>query len=117
MERKTVKYKNGKIAPPEMYLGARLKRKMMNWYVCWTISSYDYLVADMQTIKDAVKDKRWKLLATANTPMTQSFVTELDGTEEVVPDGIQLFQEMIGILLSHIYEPNRNTKRYGTEDS
>ena len=30
MEVKTVKYKNGKIAPPEMYLGARPKRNMTN---------------------------------------------------------------------------------------
>ena len=30
MEGKTVKYKNGKIAPPEIYLGARPKRKMIN---------------------------------------------------------------------------------------
>ena len=28
MEGKTVKYKNGNINPPEMYLGARLKRKL-----------------------------------------------------------------------------------------
>ena len=37
MEGKTVKYKNGKIAPPEMYLGARLKRKMINGSMCSTI--------------------------------------------------------------------------------
>ena len=30
MEVKTVKYKNGKIAPPEMYLGARMKKKIIN---------------------------------------------------------------------------------------
>ena len=30
MKGKTVRYKNGKIAPPEIYLGARLKRKMIN---------------------------------------------------------------------------------------
>ena len=31
--------------------------------------------------------------------MTQSFVPELYGTEEIGPDGIQLFQDMIGILI------------------
>ena len=34
MEGNTVKYKNVKIAPPEMYLGAKLKRKMMNGKMC-----------------------------------------------------------------------------------
>ena len=41
MEGKTVKYNNGKIAPPEMYLGAILKRKMVNGNMCCTITSYD----------------------------------------------------------------------------
>ena len=99
MEGKKVKYKNGKIAPPEMYLGAKLKQKLMNGHMCWTITSYDYLIAAVQTIKDTVKDNRWKLPETLNTPMTQSFVPELDGTEELVPDGIQFFQEMIGIII------------------
>ena len=34
MEGKTVKYNNGNIAPQEMYLGARLKRKMINVNMC-----------------------------------------------------------------------------------
>ena len=55
MEGKTVKYKNENIAPPEMYLGTRLKRKMMNGHMCWTITSYDYVVAAVQTIKDELK--------------------------------------------------------------
>ena len=71
MEGKTVKYKNGKINPPEMYLGARLKRKMKNGHMCWTITSYDCVVADVKKTKDAVKDKRWRIPATAKTPMTQ----------------------------------------------
>ena len=81
MEGKTVKYKNGKIAPPEMYLGARLKRKMINGNMCWTITSYDYVISDVQTIKDAITRKPWKMPKTADTPMTKSFVPELDGTE------------------------------------
>ena len=35
---------------------------------------------------------------TAKTPMTQSFVPELDGTEELGPYGIQFFKEVIGML-------------------
>ena len=36
---------------------------------------------------------------TAKTPMTQLFVPELDGTEELGPDGIQFFQEMIVMII------------------
>ena len=80
MEGKTVRYKNRNIAPPKMYLGARLKQKMMNGHMFQTITSYDYVVAAVQIIKDVVKYKMWKLPATAKTPTTQSFVLELDGT-------------------------------------
>ena len=57
MEGKTVKYKNGKITPPEMYLVEKFKRKLMNGNMCCTITSYDYIIATMQKINDAVKDK------------------------------------------------------------
>ena len=98
MEGKTFKYKNGKIALPEIYLEKKLKRKLMNRHMCWTITSYDCVITFVKKIKDAVKDKRWKLPATAKTQMIQSFVPELDGTEELGRDGIQFFQKMIGIL-------------------
>ena len=54
MEGKTFKYKNGNINTPEMYLGARLKRKMNNGHMCWTITSYDCVVAAVKKTKDAV---------------------------------------------------------------
>ena len=54
MEGKTVKYNNGKIYPPEMYLGAILKIKIINGNMCWTITSYNYVISAVQTIKDAI---------------------------------------------------------------
>ena len=71
MEGKTVKYNNGKIAPPEMYLVSRLKRKMINGNMFWYITSYDYVIAAVQTIKDAITRKLWKMPMTADTPMTK----------------------------------------------
>ena len=61
MEGKTVKYNNFKIAPPEMCLGAILKIKMINGKMCWTITSYDYRIAAVQTIKDAITRNPWKI--------------------------------------------------------
>ena len=51
MEGKTVKYKNGNIATTEIYLGEKLKQKLMNGHMCWTINSYDYVIAAVQIIK------------------------------------------------------------------
>ena len=54
MEGDTVKYTNGKIEPPEMYLGGKLQEKELNGHLCWTISSTDYTKAAVQTVKDSV---------------------------------------------------------------
>ena len=89
MEGRTVKYKSGKIAPPDTYLGARLNRNIINGNMCWNITSYDYVITAMQTIKDVIKQNPWKTPKTADTPMTKSFVLELYGNEELGPDGIQ----------------------------
>jgi hypothetical protein len=39
----TFKIKDNKIEEPEMYLGAILKRKVMNGAECWTMTSNDYV--------------------------------------------------------------------------
>ena len=71
MEGKTVKYNNGKIAPPEMYLVSRLNRKMINGNMCWTITSYEYVIDSVRKIKDAITQKPWKTPKTADTPTTK----------------------------------------------
>ena len=43
---------------------------MMNGHMCWTITSYDYVIS----AEDAVKENRWKISVTAKTLTTQSFV-------------------------------------------
>ena len=82
-----------------MYLVENLNQKMMNEHMCWTITSYGYVIDSVQKIKDSVKGKRWKLPATEKTPTTKSFVPWLDGTEELGHDGIKFFQEMIVMLI------------------
>ena len=100
MEGDTVKYKNGKIEAPEMYLGAKLKEKQLNGQWCWTISSVDYIKAAVQIVRDSINQPgcRWKLPSKAITPMVSAFLPELDGTPELEPDDHRFFQEMIGML-------------------
>jgi hypothetical protein len=47
----TFKFKNGKIEPPEYYLGAKLQRKNINGLQCWTITSQDYVKAAVKMLK------------------------------------------------------------------
>ena len=82
MEGNTVKYKNGKTEPPEMYLGAKLQEKELNGQLCWTISSNDYIKAAVQMVKDGVNKPncQWKIPLKTPTPMISSYLPELDGT-------------------------------------
>ena len=45
-----IKFKNDKIAEPDMYLGARLHKKQINGNHAWTITSVDYIKAAIDTI-------------------------------------------------------------------
>jgi PAS domain-containing protein len=98
MQGDTVKYKNGKIEPPTMYLGARLQKKPLNGLDCWAITSVDYVNAAVKTVKESLEGKRWKLPGSAKTPMTASYYPELDTSPELGPADITFYQEMIGML-------------------
>ena len=92
-----IKFKHVEIAEPEMYLGAKLQRKTINGTEVWTITSVDYIKAAIQTIRGSIKGTRWKMLS-AKTPMSSSFVLELDSTPELEANDVTLYQEMIGML-------------------
>ena len=60
--RRKFKLKKGKIEAPESYLEARLRKKTLNGLDMWTMSSYDYVVAAVNTVKKTLKDSpKWKL--------------------------------------------------------
>lgn len=98
LKTETIKFKNNKIAPPDMYLGAKLQKKQINNTWCWTITSVDYVNAAVETIKGAIKNTKWSLPTRCKTPMTQSYYPELDDSPELPPSDVTLYQEMIGML-------------------
>ena len=91
LEGDTVKYKNGKIDHPDMYLGATLKLKALDGIKMWTITSAEYVNAAVSTIKEALKGKTWKLPGRAKTPMSASFLPELDGSPELNLADVQFY--------------------------
>jgi len=94
----SIKFKNDKIAPPENYLGAKLQLKSINQHDPWTITSVDYINAAVQTIRDSIKEKKWKLPKRVKTPMLASYYPELDTSPELDSSDVTLFQEIIGML-------------------
>jgi hypothetical protein len=95
----TFKLKNGKIEEPEYYLGAKLQRKTLNGFQCWTVTSQNYVKAAVKNVEDALK-KSGRKLPTLNTgtPMNITYSPKMDITEELNDDNITYFQELIGVL-------------------
>ena len=78
----TFKFKNDKIELPEFYLGAKLHEKPLNGAKCWTVSSHDYAKASIKNVQEAIKNTSRKLPTRhVETPMSASYVPELDVTE------------------------------------
>jgi hypothetical protein len=93
-----IQYKNDKIEVPEHYLGAPLQIKELNGKNMWTMTSVDYVKAAIATVEESLKGTVWKIPTNAPTPMVTSYLPELDVTEELDAQGVQKYQEMIGML-------------------
>ena len=97
--RGTFKFKNDKIEVPHYYLGAKLQKKPINGMHCWTITSQEYVKAAVKNVEEAIKKKVRKLpMSNINTPMSATFLPEMDVTEELNHDDTTYFQELIGVL-------------------
>ncbi|CAJ1955039.1 unnamed protein product [Cylindrotheca closterium] len=93
------KFKKDKIEQPESYLGAGVKRKVLDGQHMWTMSSYDYVTAAVKNVKATLKDnQRWNLPKKAVTPMNSDYTPELDGSSELNAHDHTYFQELIGVL-------------------
>ena len=87
-------FKGNKWDDPEIYLGAKLSKRMHNGKRIWTMSSQEYLKA---AIKE-VENKRGKLDPRATTPISKGYSPELDASSELDSKDITYFQELVGIL-------------------
>ena len=93
-----VKFKNGKIAEPEMYLGGRLCKKNLNGINCWTISSIEYLSSVIKNVEEYIKDSKYQFPKKIRTPMSNDYQPEFDETNELDPQWHTYYQELIGML-------------------
>lgn len=95
---KDFKLKKDEIKTPDIYLGGKLEKKLLNGRNVWTQSSLDYTKAAIENIEKQAISKGYKLPSKVSTPMSAESCPELDQTAELEPDNITFFQEIIGIL-------------------
>ena len=93
------KLKDDKIEEPEVYLGASLS-KMQNesGYECWAMSSDKYCAAAVANVSEVLEKKGLRLPSKCLTPLSNGYRPELDVSPELKADGVQYYQELVGVL-------------------
>ena len=81
-----------------MYLGGKLQKKSINGIDCWTMSSIEYLKTVVENVEEYVKNTKFQVTKKATTPMDNSYVPELDETNELNSMLHTYYQELIGML-------------------
>ena len=94
----TFKLKDNKIEEPNMYLGAQLGKMIIDGVESWTMSTEKYCLESVKNVEAALEKKGLRLPTKCYTPMLTDYLPELDVTDELIGDGVQYYQELIGIL-------------------
>ena len=96
--RSVFKIKDDKAEVPDVYLGSTLNRiETETGTKCWSMSSEKYVKAEI----DNLESKLGKIdmhLPKYRTPMSTSYHPSEDITKELNVEGVQFYQELIGIL-------------------
>ena len=93
------KLKDDKIEEPSVYLGASLtKMTNINKDECWAMSSDPYCQAAVKNLETTLAKKNLRLPSKCLTPLSNGYRPEMDVTQELKADGVQYYQELIGIL-------------------
>ena len=94
----TFKLKDDKIEPPEIYLGAQLGKMTVGNVECWTMSADKYVNESVKNVEEGLKKLGLRLPTKVNTPLPSDYRSELETSAELKSDGIQMYQELIGVL-------------------
>ena len=94
----TFKLKDDKIEVPDIYLGAALGRMQVDSQWCWTMSAEKYVSASVKNVEEALAKKGLRLPTKCYTPLSVDYKPELDVSAELKGDGMQYYQELIGVL-------------------
>ena len=81
-----------------MYLGATLSIMEDDGIQGWCMSSEKYVKAAIDNVEKELAGVNQRLPSKSRTPMTAGCRPERDMSAELTPEGIQRYQELIGVL-------------------
>jgi hypothetical protein len=92
------KLKDDKIAEPDVYLGATLDQMEVDGHMCWTMSPEKYVRAAVANVEENMAKSGRRLPGKCVTPFSCSYEPWMETSAELKADGVQYFQELIGVL-------------------
>ena len=92
------KLKDDKIEPPDMYLGDTLSVMEDNGVQGWCMTSDKYVKAAVENVEQELARVNQRLPSKRKTPMTIGYRPKRDVSAELTSDGIQRYQELIGVF-------------------
>ena len=92
------KFKDDKIVRPEVYLGAQLDTMMIDGFDGWTMLSQKYVNAAIDNVEEVLGRTNQRLPTKCGIPLKSGYRPELDTNQELKHDGLQRYQELIGML-------------------
>ena len=94
----TFKFKDDKIDKPDVYLRAQLDKMSVDGFEGWTMSSEKYVKSAIENIEQTLVESNQCLPTKCRTPLSSGYRPELDTSPELKAEGLQRYQELIGIL-------------------
>ena len=92
------KLKDDRIEPPDMYLGATLSVMEDDGIQGWCMSLDKYVKAAVENVEQELARVSQRLPSKCRTLMTVGYRPERDVSAELTSEGIQRYQELIGVL-------------------
>ena len=92
------KFKDDKIVHPKVYLGAQLDTMTVDGFDGWTMSSQKYAKAAIDNVEQVLTRTHQRLPTKCGTPLKSGYRPKLDTSPELKQDGLQRYQELIGML-------------------
>ena len=92
------KLKDDKIEPPSDYLGTVLGQMDVDGKTGWYLSSEKYVKSAIENVEQTLQKSSQKLPSKCKTPLSSSYQPELDTSPELKEEGLQRYQELIGVL-------------------
>ena len=98
----TLSKKKNPLAPPDHYLGGKVRKVQLEHGVhAWAFSSSQYVQTAVKNVEVYLKSedsKCWKMPNKADTPLTTTYRPELDISRELNVADAAYYQSLIGIL-------------------